>query len=159
MRADGRSERTLTYRLSSAYDCWGHRRTLRTARRHGLWHLGVEDFDMPSDAASPDDDGRAGDDERRREALRIFEASGRFTPAEIRTMRALALESLTIDEVARAEGVSRQAIRARIIGNSRGQGGLLKKALDVQRPTSQPPLTVNGDRDLRDPAVRDVVTP
>jgi hypothetical protein len=47
---------------------------------------------------------------------------------EIRTLHALVVLRLTIAEIAIRDGCSRQAVLARLNGNSRGQGGIIKKA-------------------------------
>jgi hypothetical protein len=69
---------------------------------------------------------------RIRSLLADYQHSGRFTTAELRTMDALLYEGLTLRELAAREQVSDEAIRARLIGR-RGQGGLLKKALEFAR--------------------------
>ena len=56
-----------------------------------------------------------------------FVRSGRFTPIELRTIHALAFEQITLAGLARMDGCSRQAVHARLYGNSKHQGGLLKK--------------------------------
>jgi|SRR5581483_2786162 len=56
-----------------------------------------------------------------------YAQSGRFTDIEIQTIDALLYEGLSLRELASREGVTDEAIRARLIGR-RGRGGLLKKA-------------------------------
>ena len=119
---DSPAERTLTYRLNVAYDCWGHRRTLRCGTRGGIWFLDAGRLDE-----RPREDVPAEADTRGRQ-LAALVASGKFTPIEIRTLHSLVVERLTIDEIAERDGCSRQAVMARLAGNSRGQGGILKKA-------------------------------
>ena len=119
---DSPAERTLTYRLASAHDCWGHRRPLRWGTRHGIWFLDATGLDE-----QPPDDVPASTSSRE---LRLaeFTASGRFTTIELTTLRALIVDRLTINEIARRDGCSRQAVVARLVGNSKGQGGILRKA-------------------------------
>lgn len=154
---DSLTERSLTYRLGAAYDCWGHRRALKHGVRNGIWFLdpiGLGER-LPEEAAAD----TVSDRERK---LAAFAASARFTPTEIATLRALVVERLTINQVAQRDGCSRQAVLARLVGNSRGQGGILKKAQallsarnlsdeGVQRPpgrtrTDQPLRRAHGRR-------------
>jgi len=60
-----------------------------------------------------------------------YAASGQFTPAELRTLNAIWLEHDSLRSIAEREGVSAQAVRARIEGkptNGGRHGGILKKA-------------------------------
>jgi hypothetical protein len=119
---DSPAERTLSYRLAAAYDCWGHRRELRCGTRGGVWFLDARALaEQRTDAPEIDADTRC-------QQLAALIASGRFTATEVATLRALVVERLTIDEIAERDGCSRQAVMARLTGNSRGQGGILKKA-------------------------------
>ena len=120
---DSPAERTLTYRLASAYDCWGRRRSLRWASRGGVWFLDATELDqqLPEPVPATAD--------TRQQRLAAIVASGLFTPTELATtLRALVIERLTIEEIAQRDGCSRQAVVARLVGNSRRQGGILKKA-------------------------------
>jgi hypothetical protein len=119
---DSPAERALVYRLAAAYDCWGQRRAVRHGVRNGIWFLDPTALDEP---AGKSDDAPVCN---REERLAQFEASGCFTRTELSTLRALVVERLTIDEIAARDGCSRQAVLARLAGNSRGQGGILKKA-------------------------------
>lgn len=119
---DSSAERYLVYRLAAAHDCWGHRRAVRHGVRNGIWFLDPTGLDEP--AAEPAYAPTCNREER----LAEFVASGRFTCTELATLRALVVERLTIDEIAQRDGCSRQAVLARLVGNSRGQGGILKKA-------------------------------
>lgn len=119
---DSPAERILTYRLASVHDCWGHRRSLRSGTRGGVWFLDATGLDEQGPEPLPVDD------DTRPQQLAAMVASGRFTPTELATLRALVIERLTIEEVAQRDGCSRQAVLARLTGNSRGQGGILKKA-------------------------------
>ena len=131
---DPAAERTLTYRLASAYDCWGRRRSLRRGTRNGIWFIDATGLDRPQ----IDDEAPVSVSTRERQ-MAEFVASGRFTPIEIATLQALVIERLTIDEIARRDGCSRQAVVARLVGNSRRQGGMLKKAraLLASRPLTE----------------------
>jgi hypothetical protein len=132
---DSPAERSLVYRLAVAYDCWGQRRAVRHGSRNGIWFLDPTGLDEP---ASKSD---AAPSCNREERLAEFVASGRFTRTELATLRALVVERLTIDEIAQRDGCSRQAVLARLVGNSRGQGGILKKA---QALLSLPALSDEG---------------
>lgn len=125
---DSAVDRTLTYRLSSAYDCWGHRRWLRRGTQNGIWFLDASSIDEPPVEAQPVDSGAA-----RVRGLAEFRSSGRFTAIELATLHALIVERLSIGEIAERHGCSRQAVLARLVGNSRGQGGILKKAQALLR--------------------------
>ena len=120
---DSTLDRKLTYRLSSAYDCWGQRRTLRRGTQNSIWFIDGSGLDVPSVETEPADH-----DDARTDRLAVLESSGRFTTTEIKTLQALVLERLTVTEIAERHGCSRQAVLARLVGNSRGQGGIVKKA-------------------------------
>jgi len=62
------------------------------------------------------------------ETFARYVASGLFTVVQLRTIRALLIDRLTLRQLARQEGTSPQAIRARIEPNRLGQGGLARKA-------------------------------
>jgi hypothetical protein len=49
-----------------------------------------------------------------------------LTPLERQTWRKI-LSAQSISSIAREEGVSRQAVYARILGNAKGQGGMIAK--------------------------------
>lgn len=118
-------DRLLAYRAGVVADCWGQRRDVHHGNRNRIWFLDPLGLDEPIVAApSSADDVRA----FRREMLAAFAASGQFTKIELATLEALVIDQLTIGEIAERDGCSRQAIVARIVGNSRGQGGILKKA-------------------------------
>jgi len=120
---DSTLDRTLTYRLSSAYDCWGNRRSLRRGTQNGIWFIDASRIDEPAVDAPP-----AEDDAARVRRLAEFQSSGRFTAVELATLHALIVDRLSIGEIADQHGCSRQAVLARLVGNSRGQGGIVKKA-------------------------------
>ncbi len=122
MRHD-HSERAHHYFRELAYDCWGTIRTLRRSRRGGLYLIDAGAFGFPDfDTARADSDGH------RRVSYRRMCQSGRFTPTQLDTIRALAFERLTIAELAGRERCTRQAIVSRVLGNSRGQGGIARSA-------------------------------
>ena len=121
-------ERTLSYRLSAAYDCWGHRRSLRRGTRHGIWFLDPTALDEPLDC-----DAQTDGPSIRLQRLVEFQSSGRFSSVELATLHALIVDRLTIAEIAERDGCTRQAVVARLVGNSRHQGGILKKARALLR--------------------------
>lgn len=120
---DSSFERLLSHRLGVANDCWGQRRHLRTGCRHSLWYFDPRGFDEPAPPDVPTVDHYG----RREHKLASLIAAGVFTDLEIRTLRRLVLNRMSFSEIAAADGCSRQAVVARIVGNSRGQGGILKK--------------------------------
>ena len=120
---DSALDRKLTYRLSSAYDCWGRRRSLRRGTQNGIWFIDARGLDLPDLETVP-----VQHDAARANGLAALASSGRFTATELETLQALVVERLTIAEIAERHGCSRQAVLARLIGNSRGQGGIVKKA-------------------------------
>lgn len=67
------------------------------------------------------------------ETIRGYEFSGRFTQVEIRTIRALWQEGLSLRALARQDGVAAQAVQSRIEGNRKGQGGIRRKAPEFYR--------------------------
>lgn len=125
---DSTLDRTLTYRLSAAYDCWGNRRSLRRGTQNGIWFIDASGINEPAIDAPPIDRGAA-----RARDLAEFRSSGRFTVLELATLHALIVERSSIGEIAEQHGCSRQAVLARLGGNSRGQGGILKKARALLR--------------------------
>ncbi|MFA5910307.1 MAG: hypothetical protein WC815_16115 [Vicinamibacterales bacterium] len=125
---DSAFDRTLSYRLSAAYDCWGNRRSLRRGTRNGIWFIDASAIDQPATEAQPVDP-----DPARERGLRELQSSGRFTTLELATLHSLIIERATIAEIAERHGCSRQAVIARLVGNSRGQGGILKKAQALLR--------------------------
>lgn len=116
-------DRVLAYRLGSAYDCWGRRRSLRRGIQNGIWIVDGSGLEVPAH-----DDDPSTESVSREVRLDLLRKSGAFTATELATLDALVVDRQTIDEIATSEGRSRQAIVARLIGNSRGQGGILKKA-------------------------------
>lgn len=120
---DSPFERTLTYRRAVAHDCWGNRRALRCGVRNHVWFIDATSFDELPVIEQPEDPTPG-----RLSMLDDFAAAGCFTPIELATLHALAVERLTLTEIARRDGCSRQAVLARLIGNSRRQGGIVRKA-------------------------------
>jgi len=96
---DSAFDRTLTYRLASAYDCWGHRRPLRRGTRNGIWFVDASGIDEPAGEARSVDPGPA-----RERGLAHFQSSGGFTVIELATLHALIVERLSIDEIAERHG-------------------------------------------------------
>ena len=138
---DSSLDRTLSWRLGLVYDYSGVRRTVRRGIRNGIWYL---DPTSISEAAVQDpDDGLQDASARRLRALDGLHTSGLFTPLELATLRALAIEQLTIAEVATRDRCSRQAVMARLVGNSRGQGGILRKALRLHGLSDHDPLATS----------------
>lgn len=115
------SDRAHHYVRGLAYDCWGATRPLPRARRGGLFCADARHFGSPDSPSPTDDDGRP-------QMYRGFVGSGRFTETQIRTIHALAFERLTVSELAAREHCGRQAIVARVIGNSKRQGRILRAA-------------------------------
>jgi hypothetical protein len=64
---------------------------------------------------------------RIRGLLTNYEQSGRFSAIELHTMHALLYEGLSLRELGSREGVTYQAVLARLVGRG-SRGGLLKKA-------------------------------
>ncbi len=125
--ADPALDRTLAYRLAEAYDCWGNRRSLRRGTQHGIWFIDATGIDESVSNGSPSE-VLVDLTESRERGLAQLRSSGRFTPLELATLEALIVGRLTLAEIAARQRCSRQAVRARLVGNSRGQGGILKKA-------------------------------
>jgi hypothetical protein len=120
---DSSFDRTLSYRHALAHDCWGNRRALRCGVRNHVWFLDAASFDEPPVIEQPEDPTTG-----RLSRLDDFAAAACFTPIELATLHALVVERLTLAEIARRDGCSRQAVLARLIGNSRRQGGIVRKA-------------------------------
>jgi len=116
-------DRTLSFRLSSAYDCWGIRRHLHRGVQNGIWFIDARGFDEQQPIALDHPDELS----HRQQHLDVCRRSGRFSPTELATLDAL-IAGRTIAEIAERDGCSRQAVMARLLGNSRGQGGIVKKA-------------------------------
>jgi len=125
---DSAFDRTLTFRLSVAYDCWGNLRTLRRGTQNGIWFIDATTIDRPDTESVPDDRDAA-----RARGLDALRSSGHFTPLELATLHDLIIERSTIAEIAERHGCSRQAVLARLVGNSRGQGGIVKMAQALLR--------------------------
>lgn len=120
---DSSFDRTLSCRLASAHDCWGKRRLLRCGVRNHVWFLDAAGLDEQPDLNTPADPTPA-----RLSMLREFGMATCFTPTELATLHALVVERLTFVEIAQRDGCSRQAVLARLVGNSRHQGGIVRKA-------------------------------
>ena len=96
-------ERALTCRLAEAYDCWGQRRAARCGSRHGIWYVDPIGWDAPASRVPAVDR-----DPGREAALARMTASGQFTGIELRTLRALVIERMTIAEIAKRDGCTPQ---------------------------------------------------
>lgn len=128
-------------------DLAGRPRPVSLAKHNGRYVVSVVNGDP--DHQSVNDTGltTSNDDATSRnvtagERARRFDelaASGQFTDTELRTIRALAFERLTVIQLAQVDRCSRQAVLARVYGNSRGQGGLLQRAARFWSPTSNRP--------------------
>jgi hypothetical protein len=119
-----------------AADLHGTHRRVGVYRRHGQGLSGdFRNFDEPAKAV-----GHTGGSDsfpprglspyilgRIRDLLAGYEQSGRFTDVELLTMHGLLYEGLSLRKLAERQGVSDEAIRARLIGR-KGRGGMLKKA-------------------------------
>jgi len=153
---DSAFDRTLTYRLSSAYDCWGNRRSLRRGTQNGIWFIDASRIDEPVVDAPPAEDGAA-----RVRRLAEFQSSGRFTAIELATLHALIVDRLSIGEIAEQHGCS-CAGRLKLVAQIQ-EGAVIRRILrhlglpDVvpeMRPSRAPPLPfdlfddrVSGDDD------------
>lgn len=128
-------DRVISWRLGLVSDLDGRRRPIRRGTRGGIWFIDPTFLDESAEADSPNNA------DSRPSVLEAMRESGLFTDVELRTLRALALERLTIAEIAARDGCSRQAVLARLTGNSKGQGGILRKArrfqADLASPTSR----------------------
>lgn len=119
------------HHTARVYDCWGQPHRSRSVKRNGsrvylparLDHP-VEVEQMQEDPARMSD-GPSGHE--RALALQALQHSARFTQTEMRTLSALVVDGLSLSEIARAEGCSRQAIVARLVGSTAGHGGILRK--------------------------------
>ena len=67
------------------------------------------------------------------ETITRYEATDAFTAVEIRTIKALWLDGLSLRQLAGHEGVTAEAVRNRIEGNRHGQGGVKNKAPEFYR--------------------------
>ncbi len=121
------SPRHRLQHLARVADHDGAARQITVAKRNGRYAIAVSapGDNEPTSAEPGVADASAAD---RRERLERMVDSGRFTTTELRTLRCLIVEQLTILEIAARERCTRQAIVARLVGNSKGQGGLVRKA-------------------------------
>jgi len=65
--------------------------------------------------------------------LERYAATGCCTAIELRTLRYLWLDELSLRQCAKADGVTAEAVRVRIEGNKKGQGGVQRKAPEFYR--------------------------
>lgn len=105
----------------------GAARHVTLVKHNGRYVIGAS----PSGREEPTNEGAAQDDAddglARYERFHLLATSGQFSAAEVRTLHLLAVERLTVAQVAALERCTRQAIVARLVGNSKRQGGLVKK--------------------------------
>ena len=128
-----------SYPAALVYDCWGQAHRSPTVRRNGSRVSLPAPLDCPiyseqheEDEDDPDPDEGAVPDQRVL-LLQALERSPRFTQVEIRTLHALVVEGLTLTQIARIEGCSRQAVVARLVGSNAGHGGVLRKVQAMSR--------------------------
>lgn len=114
--------------LAMVADHDGVARHITLVKQNGRYIIGASPSsrdELTREEAAPGDDDDALE---RRHRFHLLAASGRFSATEVRTLYLLAVEQLTVAQVAALERCTRQAIVARLIGNSKRQGGLVKKA-------------------------------
>ncbi len=125
------------YPAALVYDCWGQAHRSPTVRRNGSKVFLPAPHDHPTDPEQREDDDPDTDDgavpDPRVLLLQALERSSRFTQVEIRTLYALIVEGLTLTQIARIDGCSRQAIVARLVGSNAGHGGVLRKVQAMSR--------------------------
>jgi len=116
--------------LAMVADHDGVARPVTPAKQNGRYIIGAppSHHDEPANADAASDAADADNSPERRHRLHLLATSGRFSVTEVRTLYLLAVEQLTVAQVAALERCTRQAIVARLVGNSKRQGGLVKKA-------------------------------
>lgn len=129
---DSAFERLLSVRLARAYDCWNSIRSLRIGARHGIWYVDATAFGEPVPVEEPNAQREATPSRAAR--LDALAAQGILTATELSTLRRL-LDGMSFAEIAAQDGCSRQAVVARLVGNSKKQGGVLRKCR-AAAPTS-----------------------
>lgn len=131
--------------LAMVADQDGVARPITLVKQNGRYVIGASPsgVDTPTNEnANPEDESDTLDRSRR---FQLLATSGRFTATEVRTLYLLAVKSLTVAQVAAIERCSRQAIVARLVGNSKQQGGLLKKATRFWRELADSPHRLPAD--------------
>lgn len=116
-------------------DLYGSARQVSAFKRSGDQAASFRDLDEPEPEGGAEPDPIMERLRLRRavaDLITRYEASGHLTNTQLRTIRALWLESLSLHEVARREGVAAEGVRARIEG-SHGCGGLRHKAPEFYR--------------------------
>lgn len=124
--------------LAAVSDLSGRRQPASRFKHNGRYIFTGGAIDLLYDEPTSESDRDSCDAARaaaRRRQFDVFAQSGRFSETELRTIRALAFEHLTVAQFAQLDGCSRQAVLARVHGNSRHQGGLLKKVVSLYRTT------------------------
>lgn len=107
---------TTYFRYARRID--GHLEAIETGRHNGRL---VPRFDPSWTTPTPDPPDSDSDLEEL-----IAELSYNLSPLERRTWLQL-IDGLSVEQIAHAEGVSRAAVYERIRGNSKKQGGMVKK--------------------------------
>lgn len=121
--------------LCAVSDLYGHVRNVSPFKRGDEQTATFRDLDEPEPPPPLEPDPIAVRLRLRQlitDAIARYEASGRLTAPQLRTIRALWLDDLPLREFARAEGVTGEAVRARVEG-SHGYGGLKTKAPEFYR--------------------------
>lgn len=116
--------------LSHVADLYGHIRQVAPYKRGCDQAADFRDLDVLEPLDGPEPDPAAIRLQLRQaitDALARYKAEKLVTDTQLRTIRALWLGGLTLREIARREGVSVEAVRARIEG-SHGNGGVAGKA-------------------------------
>jgi hypothetical protein len=116
--------------LAAVSDHAGRRHPVSLAKHNGRAIVVHSCFNDAGETPVDEPDVERGDPwmERLRRLV-LFSASGRFSRIELRTIYALAIDGLSVAQIAHIDQCSRQAVLARLHGNSKGQGGLLKKTV------------------------------
>jgi len=116
--------------LAMVADHDGVARQITLVKQNGRHIIGATSShrDEPTNDDAVFDEADADEAAERRHRLHLLATSGRFSVTEVRTLYLLAVEHLTVAQVAAFERCTRQAIVARLVGNSKRQGGLVKKA-------------------------------
>ena len=139
-----RSARYSLRALAMVAEHDGTARPVTLVKHNGRHIIGVSpahcDDVTNEDTVSPDADHGL----PRHDRLHLLATSGRFSATEIRTWYLLAVEQLTVAQVASIERCTQQAIVARLVGNSKRQGGVIKKG-----PANLDPLPAIGFGDVK----------
>lgn len=122
--------------LQLTADLFGRPRQVSSYRWSTRTSAGFRDLDEATEP-SPDEPcpeaTRAWLREQISGVLNRYQSGGNFSEIELRTIRALWLDGLSLRQFAKSEGVTAEAVRARIEGNRKGQGGIKRKAPQFYR--------------------------